>query len=1507
MYGKKLRSLFLITLIFSLLISIWMQSSMAVTGDGHIPFTDIRGSLAEKEIIDWAAKGLVHGYSDNTFKPDHPVTRAEFFTLVNRAFGYTKTVTNQFNDVAAADWFSGDIGKAAAAGYIEGCPDGGIKPNDWISRQETAVILSRIFSADSGKRDAAVSFTDNSRIPGWSRAAISTAVENGYMECYPDGSFQPAVLITRSGAVSVLHRAAGALYNKAGIYGPVEGTITVDGNVTISSRDIILKNTVIKGNLYLTEGIGDGNATLDNVIVKGTMLVKGGGIHSIVIINTILGKVSISVPDGSSVRLVASGNSAVGTVTAGSGTILEERGVTGSGFVDVVIPKGATVQLSGQFASVRVEKPNTRVNITNGSISYVSISQNAAGSTVTLGQGVIITTLTANAATVVNGQGTIGTLNVNTGGTTVTRTNVEVGSTPTTTIGGLTLVGNPAQGTGSSGGNVGGSNGGDNNSGDDNDNDNDNGDDDVDTTTPVALAYTPADNSSGAAAGTNLTVTFSENITAAAGKYIFVKKSSNNSTAATIAAISSQISVSGVVVTINPVNDLDYDTEYYILIDAGAFIDNAGNHYSGLDDASAWNFKTAARQTTPTPAFSPAAGAVAFGTELRITSAGAEHIYYTMDGSEPATTAVGVTLEYNDSSRPVINSAVTVKAIATRTGYENSATGSVTYTQAATADLTGLALSGSPSNYSFTGSTYIYTGITVANVFTGITVTPAGTGAITVDGTEVASGTVSSSIGLMAGTPRTITVTARETGKSPKTYTITVTRQSATPVQATPAFNPAAGAVAFGTELRITSTGAEHIYYTMDGSEPATMAGGSTLEYNDSSRPVINAAMTVKAIATRTGYANSVISSVTYTQAATADLTGLALSGSPANYSFTGSTYTYMGVTVVNGVTGITVTPVGAGTITVNGTEVASGTASASIGLMAGTPRVITIVAREVGESPKTYTITVTRQAAAPVQTTPAFSPATGAVAFGTELWITSAGAEYIYYTMDGSEPATTAVGVTLEYNDSSRPVINSAVTVKAIATRTGYANSATGSVTYTQAATADLTGLVLSGSPSNYSFTGSTYIYEGVTVANGVTGITVMPAGAGTITVDGTPITSGTSSASISLTAGTPRTITVTARETGKSPKTYTITVTRWSGNVQLTSLTEDLTDNLSTGFRGDYYGTYYITATNAETMLNITPTLLGAAITWDVSTDNDPPAAVASGTAAAIPLEDGRNTITIHVEKAWANAKDYTIVVIKSPSIGEIAGGKGPYADGASVSFGKTFSTAPVVVVNACDSSGNPIIAGVVTSSTTGFALKLCDLDNHPVTSSVTVQWVAVNPAAFGPNVRVQAKYLPNVQDGDEIYFDHPFSAGEIPKIICSAYDSVSGRPVMAAPCYYSSGDRRSFTAYLRDADGEAMQASLWYIALVPDQDYAFYDEVSFVGNYSAYSDGTNLGFYLSPDVDVIICSAWRQDSNLIMPYAAAAWNISPTGCDLSLKDYDGNASPHSVWTSWVAFGFK
>lgn len=112
----------------------------------------------------------------------------------------------------------------------------------------------------------------------------------------------------------------------------------------------------------------------------------------------------------------------------------------------------------------------------------------------------------------------------------------------------------------------------------------------VDNVAPTIATYSPVDGSDGAIANTDLVLTFQENVQAISGKNLIIKKVTDDSTIDTIALDSAQVTVNGPTLTLNPSSNLDDKTDYYILIDPGAFKDIAGNLYSGITDNSTWNF-----------------------------------------------------------------------------------------------------------------------------------------------------------------------------------------------------------------------------------------------------------------------------------------------------------------------------------------------------------------------------------------------------------------------------------------------------------------------------------------------------------------------------------------------------------------------------------------------------------------------------------------------------------------------------------------------------------------------------------------------------------------------------------------------------------------------------------------------------------------------------------------------------------------------------------------------------
>jgi len=112
-----------------------------------------------------------------------------------------------------------------------------------------------------------------------------------------------------------------------------------------------------------------------------------------------------------------------------------------------------------------------------------------------------------------------------------------------------------------------------------------------DTTKPTLSSMTPADNATSVAVNSNLVLTFSEAVLAGAGTIVI--HSSTGATVATInAADNSQVSISGNIVTINPIADLLQGTSYYVTIDANAFRDASSNYYAGITSNTAFNFTT---------------------------------------------------------------------------------------------------------------------------------------------------------------------------------------------------------------------------------------------------------------------------------------------------------------------------------------------------------------------------------------------------------------------------------------------------------------------------------------------------------------------------------------------------------------------------------------------------------------------------------------------------------------------------------------------------------------------------------------------------------------------------------------------------------------------------------------------------------------------------------------------------------------------------------------------------
>ena len=296
--------------------------------------------------------GIIKGYNDGYFRPNNPITRVEFFALINRAFGFERTdLAREFKDIdyIKTDWKTLEIMKASSQGFLQGT-DGQANPDNKITRQEAFVILSRVLKLDLNSEKT--NFADDTKISNWAKKELHALWEYGYING-TNNKINPQNHLTRAEAAQVIYNALGLLINSSKI---IDGKNIEYNNLTISANGVILKNAVINGNLYITEGVGTGNVLLDNVVVKGRVLISGGGssnASNIKLKNAKIANLVVNVPAKELVRIELSEISNIKTVNLLSNVIF-------------VLSQSATVEL------LNVNSPSTIEGVGKIITAYVN-------------------------------------------------------------------------------------------------------------------------------------------------------------------------------------------------------------------------------------------------------------------------------------------------------------------------------------------------------------------------------------------------------------------------------------------------------------------------------------------------------------------------------------------------------------------------------------------------------------------------------------------------------------------------------------------------------------------------------------------------------------------------------------------------------------------------------------------------------------------------------------------------------------------------------------------------------------------------------------------------------------------------------------------------------------------------------------------------------------------------------------------------------------------------------
>lgn len=295
-------------------------------------------------------------------------------------------------------------------------------------------------------------FSDMPESTAWSYAALSAAVENGLLQG-SGGKLSPTAKVTRAEFAQLMYRMVSGYFTKAGTY-----TSVPSGTLVVGVTGVTLSGVTVTGDLVAGDGIGSGDLTLDNVRLTGRLIVRGGGVNSIIIRNSSsVGSIIVGKTGDGGIRVRTEEGCRVDTVEVDDG---KDNVILAGTFNQVTVNTDAPVVLrEATVTGLTVNSAGASVALTEGSsVSAAKIVETAAGAKVEVAAGTRVAALETAAQNVtVSGSGTVSSAAVSGSNTAVnvagTRVTVADGTTGVTQNG--ASVAPPASagtGTGGAGG-----------------------------------------------------------------------------------------------------------------------------------------------------------------------------------------------------------------------------------------------------------------------------------------------------------------------------------------------------------------------------------------------------------------------------------------------------------------------------------------------------------------------------------------------------------------------------------------------------------------------------------------------------------------------------------------------------------------------------------------------------------------------------------------------------------------------------------------------------------------------------------------------------------------------------------------------------------------------------------------------------------------------------------------------------------------------------------------------
>ena len=175
----------------------------------QLAFRDVEGFWAQPYIKALAAKNIIAGFPDGTFKPNEAVTRAQFAAIVSKAFsGSPQRAPLDFSDVSRNFWAYQQIQAAYRSGFMSGYPGGVFQPQEQITRVQVLVSLANGLNLPSGNPNVLSVYKDASQIPNYATTLVAAATQQQLVVNYPTPSeLNPNREATRAEVAAFVYQA----------------------------------------------------------------------------------------------------------------------------------------------------------------------------------------------------------------------------------------------------------------------------------------------------------------------------------------------------------------------------------------------------------------------------------------------------------------------------------------------------------------------------------------------------------------------------------------------------------------------------------------------------------------------------------------------------------------------------------------------------------------------------------------------------------------------------------------------------------------------------------------------------------------------------------------------------------------------------------------------------------------------------------------------------------------------------------------------------------------------------------------------------------------------------------------------------------------------------------------------------------------------------------------------------------------------------------------------------